>query len=222
MSFLQLAALLRHKNILVPAHDKNFDYFLPCALAHAPIFNPSDPASVINPTKVVDPLCLLFEGGFVPVGVYCGLIAFLCKRSWSIAYNHSRKPRLYRDLAVMTFVPEKCECSVNCIFKVTANHIEITFEECNNEVDLVCPEIRQFINDSLPDVCTQLQYSLDIWQYGTHCRNEKCLSKKLEHEAKVEKQNTRGSCTLTKEIYPLEAKDLYWFSGIILVFITPV
>ena len=213
MSFLQLAALLRHKNILVPAHDKNFDYFLPCALAHAPIFKPLDPGSVINPTKVVDPLCLLFEGGFVPVGVYCGLIAFLCKHSWSIAYDHSRKPRLYRDLAVMTFVPEKCEYSVNCIFKITVNHIEITFEECDNEVDLVCPEIRQFISNSLPDVCTQLQYSRDIWQYGTRCRNRRCQSVKV-HNAKAVKQNTRGSCTLTRETYPLEAKDLYWFSGI--------
>ena len=221
MSFLQLAALLRHKNILVPAHDKNFDYFLPCALAHAPKFDPSN--SKINPTKVVDPLYLLFKGGFVPVGVYCGLIAFLCKHSWSIACDYlSGKPLLYRDLAVMMFVPKKCEYSVNCIFKVTANHIEITFEECDNEVDLVCPEIRQFISDSLPDVCTQLQYSLDIWQYGTRCRNKKCLREKLVHEAKVENQNTRGSCTLTRETYPLEDKDLYWFSGIILVFVTPV
>ena len=217
MSFLQLAALLRHMNILVPAHDTNYDYFLPCALAHAPKFDPSDPTSVINPTKAIDSLYLLFKGGFVPVGVYCGLIGFLCKRSWfRIAYDHSRKPRLYRDLAVMTFEPENCKYSVNCIIKVTANHIEITFEECDNEVDLVCPKIKQFISDSLPDVCTQLQYSHDIWQYGTHCRNKSCLSKKLVHEAKVEKQNTRrGFCTFTKGTYPLEANDLYWFSGIV-------
>ena len=216
MSFLQLAALLQHKNILVPAHDKNFDYFLPCALAHAPKCDPSDPASVINPTKAVNPLYLLFEGGFVPVGVYCGLIAFLCKHSWfRIAYDHSDKPRLYRDLAVMTFELENSKCSVNCIFKVTANHVEITFEECDNEVDLVCLKIKQFISKSLPDVCTQLQYSLDIWQYGTRCRHRKCLSKKVRHIAKVKKQDTRGSCTLIRETYPLEAKDLYWFSGIV-------
>ena len=214
MSFLQLAALLRHMNILVPAHDTNYDYFLPCALAHAPKFDPSDPASVINPTKAIDPLYLMFESGFVPGGVFCGLIGFLCKHSWSIAYDHSRKPRLYRDLAVMTFELETCKFSVNCIIKVTANHIEITFEECDNEIYLVCPEIKQFVSNSLPDVCTQLHYSHNIWQYGTRCRHRKCLSKKV-HIAKVKKQDTRGFCTLTRETYPLETINLYWFSGIV-------
>ena len=107
-----------------------------------------------------------------------------------------------------------CKFSVDCIIKVTANHIEITFEECDNEIYLVWPEIKQFVSNSLPDVCTQLHYSLNIWQYGTRCRQRKCLSKKV-HIAKVKKQDTRGFCTLTRETYPLESIDFYWFSGIV-------
>ncbi len=213
ISFLQLAALLRHMNILVPAHDKNYDYFLPCALAHAPKFDPSDPASVINPTKAVDPICLMFESGFVPGGVYSGLIGFLCKHSWSIAHDHSRKPRLYRDLAVMKFELKACKFSVNCIIQVMATHIEISFENRNEEVHLICPYIKQIISNSLPDVCTQLQYSLSIWQYGTRCRHIDCLSFE-DHIASVNEQDKRGSCTLTSETYPLETgRDLHWFSG---------
>ena len=218
LSFPQLAALLRHMNILVPAHDTNYDYFLPCALVHAPKFDPSDLASVINPTKAVDPLYLLFKGGFVPVGVYCGLIGFLCKHSWSIARDRSRKPRLYRDLAVMKFELETYDCSINCIIQLKANHIEITIEDCDDEVDLVCPYIKQFVTKSMPDVCTQLNYSPSIWHYGTRCRHRKCLSDQ-KHVATVNKQYTKGCCTLTTETYSLKKRDLYWFSGIVLIIV---
>ena len=218
LSFPQLAALLRHMNILVPAHDKNYDYFLPCALAHAPKFDPSDPASVINPTKAVDPLYLLFNGGFVPVGVYCGLIGFLCKHSWSIARDRLRRPRLYRDLAVMKFELVTCDCSINCIIQLKANHIEISIEDCDDEVHFVCPYIKQFVTKSMPDVCTQLNYCPSIWHYGTRCRHRKCISDQ-EHVATVTKQDTKGCCTLTTETYSLKKRDLYWFSGKVLIIV---
>ena len=66
-------ALLEHLYILGPSHDDALgDYFLPCALVHAP-----EPDSSVNS---LDPLCLVFGCRFVPKGFYSSLLAFLCQK----------------------------------------------------------------------------------------------------------------------------------------------
>ena len=83
-------ALLYHLNILGPVHDPDYDYFLPCALVHAP-----DPPSEIN----LDPLLVVFKGGFVPKGVFSALLAYLLREmKWRIQHCN-RSPLLYRNQA---------------------------------------------------------------------------------------------------------------------------
>ena len=99
ISFDQFTALLQHLNILVPAHDGKHDYFLPCALVHAP---------VSQPTNSLHSLALLFNGGFVPKGAYSNLVGSLSKRRWSITCANC-KPQLFRNKVVFSFDHAKWE-----------------------------------------------------------------------------------------------------------------
>ena len=61
ISFRQFTALLSHLNILVSFYDEMIDFFLPCALAHAPESEGKRATPTMN-----DMLLILFNEGFVP------------------------------------------------------------------------------------------------------------------------------------------------------------
>ena len=118
MQFDQFLALLRYLNILGEAHglntgDETFDYFLPCALVHAP--EPESPDTVD-----LNSLLVAFESGFVPKGVFSGLLCFLSNRKFKILRDHNRRPKLFRNQATFEFNED---FSVTVTMKVTAQHL---------------------------------------------------------------------------------------------------
>ena len=169
ISFLQFTALLQHLNILVPAHDKNYDYFLPCALVHVPESHMEEASSSVSS------LLILFDSGFVPKGVFSGLLGFLCKCGWRIAYDNDGNPQLYRNKAVLSFDIKKYKLySVSCIMATTANHIQFSVED-HDEFKIICPYIGQMLAQSMPSVCTQLKYR-NVWKFGVVCTRPICSS----------------------------------------------
>ena len=112
MHFDQFLALLQYLNILGEAHglntgDETFDYFLPCALVHAP--EPESPDSVD-----LNSLLVAFESGFVPKGVFSGLLGFLSNRKFKILRDRkNRRPKLFRDQATFEFNEERFFCNCN-------------------------------------------------------------------------------------------------------------
>ena len=121
ITFIQLTALLSHLNILVPAHDEEFDFFLPCALAHAP--ESADTESAASHYS----LFIIFNKGFVPKGCFSGLLGSLCKEEWRITYADS-KPQLYRDKAILSIEFEESDHSTDCTITATVSNIEFSIQ----------------------------------------------------------------------------------------------
>ena len=203
ISFQQFIALLQHLNILGPAHDEMYDYFLPCALAHAP------PAKEGSQTTSKDSLLASFPGGFVPKGLYSGVLANCCNGGWKIKKNRDRinrtKPLLFRNQATFVFRGH----SVTMAAK--AKHIEF-FVECssaNDDSDVFC-SIRDVVKKSIEDVLESLGYA-NSFKLGFYCSIKEC--EQFEpHFAEITGDTfTEAKCSITEESFELNQKKSIWF-----------
>ena len=203
ISFQQFIALLQHLNILGPAHDEMYDYFLPCALAHAP------PSKGGSQTTSKDSLLASFPGGFVPKGLYSGVLANCCNGGWKIKKNRDHinctKPLLFRNQATFVFR----EHSVTMAAK--AKHLEF-FVECssaNNVSDVFC-SIRDVVKKSIEDVLESLGYA-NVFKLGFYCSIKEC--EQFEpHFAEITGDTfTEAKCSITEEAFELNQKKSIWF-----------
>ena len=167
ISFQQFIALLQHLNILGPAHDEDYDYFLPCALAHAPLFEVSKQVAVDH-----DPLLASFSSGFVPKGAVSGVLVCLSKLGWIIKRGNHRKPLLFRNQA--TFVVNGYSVTVTA----TAKHLEFVLEShsTNDISDEFC-KTRNIIKQAIEDVLVGLRYETNF-MFGFHCSLATCEERK--------------------------------------------
>ena len=205
ITFDQFVALLFHLNILGPAHKTGYDYFLPCALVHVPSSTPT----AINARK-----CLLmsFKSGFVPKGVFSGLLAFLCQRDWIILHDGDGQPRLSRNQA--TLQGESCTVVT---MRADARYIELQLEL--DEEDLVDRSpylpMREELDICMTDVLEILQYE-EEWSIGIYCCHSKC-SKSDFHFAKIVDVKFDGAslqalCSTTEKKYRVpDAMANIWF-----------
>ena len=207
ISFDQFTALLQHLNILVPAHDENYDYVLPCALVHASVSIPTQYVATIFSS-----LFILFESGFVAKGVFSGLLGSLIKRTWSIAYDHSCLPQLFRNKAILSFDLEESDDSVVCAVAASVNVVEISFENCDDDqLKVACPYTREVVTESMIDACCQLHYG-KIWKFGVVCSHRNCVNTP-QHFAEVDLKAKRLKCQLTKLKCRLTEQDMLWFQS---------
>ena len=176
INYTQLMALLSHLNILVLAHDENFDFFLPCALAHAP--ESADTESAASHYS----LFIIFNEGFVPKGCFSGLLGSLCKEGWRITYADS-KPQLYRNKAILLIELEESEHSIDCTITATVSNIEFSIQYQSDNVRL---HIQNIVKRSMQGVCTKLQYD-EMWSFGITCKHPNCASMD-SHFASVDKK----------------------------------
>ena len=206
ISFRQFTALLSHLNILVPSYDEMFDFFLPCALAHAPESEGKRATPTMN-----DMLLILFNEGFVPKGIFCGLLGYLIKKEWEILYDDDMQPHLYRDKAMLSFFHEECDYSIDCVITATATYLEFNFENHFEHTNVLCPYVQQIIRCSMQDVCDKLHYG-NIWSFGVICKHQNCKSADL-HFARVDEMKKEAQCIKTRRKYLIKDKDCYWFSS---------
>ena len=201
--FHKFIALLQHLNILGPAHDEDYDYFLPCALAHAP------PAKEGRQTTSKDSLLASFPGGFVPKGLYSGVLANCCNGGWKIKKIRDRinctKPLLFRNQATFVFRGHSVTMAAN------AKHIEF-FVECSssNDVSDVFCSIRDVVKKSIEDVLESLGYA-NSFKLGFYCCIQEC--EEFEpHFAEITGDTfTEAKCSITEETIELNQKKSVWF-----------
>ena len=198
ITYTQLMALLSHLNILVLAHNEKFDFFLPCALAHAP-----ESADTENAASHYS-LFIIFNEGFVPKGCFSGLLGSLCKEGWRITYADS-KPQLYRDKAILLIELEESEHSIDCTITATASNIEFSIQY---QSDNVCLHIQNIVKSSMQGVCTKLQYD-EMWSFGITCKHPNCESMD-SHFASVDKKEKNAICIKSKRRYKLQGTQVYW------------
>ena len=202
ISFQQFIALLQHLNILGPAHDEMYDYFLPCALAHAP------PAKECSQTTSKNSLLASFPGGFVPKGLYSGVLANCCSGGWKIKKNRFRaRPMLFRNQATFVFRGH----SVTMADK--AKHLEF-FVECSsaNDVSDVFCSIRDVVKKSIQDVLESLGYA-NSFKLGFFCSIQECEQFEPHFAEVTDDTFTKAKCSITEETFELNQKESIWFSS---------
>ena len=198
ITFIQLMALLSHLNILVPAHDGKFDFFLPCALAHAP--ESADTESDASHYS----LSIIFNKGFVPKGCFSGLLGSLCKEGWRITYADS-KPQLYRNKAILLIEHEESDQSIDCTITATVSNIEFSIQY---QSDSVFSHIQNIVKRGMQGVCTKLQYD-EMWSFGITCKHRDCKNMD-SHFASVDKKEKKAICIKSNRRYKLKGTQDYW------------
>ena len=196
-------ALLNYLNILGPVHDPDhdYDYFLPCALVHAP----EPPSSEIP----LDPLLVLFEGGFVPKGIFSALLAYLVRKmKWRVQLR-KEIPLLYRNQA--SFFTGRKGDNGPVTLKVTSEHFEI-----NNNADgtMHCYNIWRNLKEGIINVCKSLRYgkSFCTQTFGFYCSLPEC-EEDGKHIAEVDLEEMEIKCRFTAKIYPVSKERKHWFKG---------
>ena len=199
MSCDSFIALLNKFSILEPSHDPELgDYFFPCALVRAPI---ADPPSEVK----LDPLLVLFKGGFVPRGVFSRLLVFLLREmEWRIQ-RRVGLPLLYRDQA--SFDDGK-DCLIT--LRATAKCLEVSVES-KQASDLTSSlyNIRQIIEIGVFNACKSLLYDQSFCtpKFGFYCNLPECA----RHIAEIDLMNKEIECPLTNRRYPVNTEREYWF-----------
>ena len=195
-------ALLKYLNILGPVHDPDYDYFLPCALVHAP----DDP----DPTEIhSDPLLVLFNGGFVPKGIFSALLAYLVRElEWRIAYRRG-SPLLFRNQASFYTNSKDDNCPIT--LKATNECIEVRNEAvCTAD----CYNICQNLEKGIINVCESLRYdeSFCAQKYGFYCSLPECEQDE-KHCAEADHNEMKIKCPRTRKKYSVSKEREHWFKG---------
>ena len=206
ITYSQFISLLSHLNILVPAHDSNFDFFLPCALVHA---LESNREGAVLTSEL---LFIIFKEGFVPKGIFSGLLGILIKAGWKITYSDDQ-PQLFRNKAVLFFAMKGCKYSIDCTITTTPTYIELKIEKFEQQVELsiLYSFVVNVLKQSLDKVCSILQYG-KVWDFGIICKHVSCNSKGL-HFAKIDEKEQTATCTKSKRSYQFNDGDICWFNS---------
>jgi len=148
----KLVKLLEHVNIIAPiktgSSQTSVEYFMPAALRHATEEELHVKHSSVDPV----PLMIHFKCGFVPVGVFCAMIARLvAQKKWELVvpsgssslYKNKVTFRIYhaQDITLVSR-PKWYEIHVACISESKKTFIDI----CNEVRETVCNTLDQVIS----------------------------------------------------------------------------
>ena len=201
-------ALLQYLYILGPSHDNSLgDYFLPCALVHAP------ESDDISTSTCVDPLLLVFGCGFVPKGFFSSLLAYLCQKGWKIACKSRQKPCLFRNESSF-YVDIQPNPSVKLKLRASTECLEISIQQTEKPPRKFFHEVHKIISEGISNICISLRYdeSVSKPQFGFYCNDQSCSSNDIKHFAVVEEMKVR--CAISNKSTMLEAERNIWFEAI--------
>ena len=212
MSFNQFTALLEHLNILSPAHglkdnvDNKYDHFLPCALRHAE----NIPDLSQNTSITLGPLLVSFASGFVPSGVFGGLLGYFSKVGWIICKDKKQQPLLYWNHATFFLEQEKSTVTL----KKKPEYLEFSIHQTGSASadHNACFNIRNVIDEGIKDTCDKLGYSSSFKNisYGFNCTLCKAQDK---HFASYNRETRHLKCPKSYVSDKLEDEDkrTWWF-----------
>ena len=214
----QFLAFMVHLRLAVPFIDKIGvqKYFIPSVLNHVP-------SSAYEERKTdIAPLCICFQLGHCPQGLFGVLISHLVSPDKSHAFSFDlTEGKIYQDqVSLLVNSPEGID---EISLKIHLSHIEVTMyiEDCaENESNsmtptTVCTTVRSILQDSLQRSLKTLHYDINKLQpmFCLACPNSSCPVKM--HKVESRKKRCFMHCNFSKgkrncEVSP---SGLYWFNG---------
>ena len=212
----QMVALLKHLHIIAPLiYNDELSYLVPCVLPSFPEHWPSDASK----HGIVAPLLVSFKCGFIPIGVFSGLLAYLLQQ----AHKHDlpwtlRQDRCFRTQA--TFYVKHHSDIISLTIKSTPNFIQFSLhqeeaEEGFRKPSDICTTVKGVIEKGLNEVTDVLNYTISKEPtFGFQCTREE----QNPHIAVCTKAQSTGfsrklvcsTCSLQCSI-PSDFQD--WFKG---------
>ena len=214
LTVTQVIALLCYLHILAPLKQDtrgNRDYFLPCALSHAP---KRLEKAQLKGNIILPPLLIGFKCGYTPKGVFGALISYLLQNTqagvkWVLDEEH-----IFRDQA--TFVIGKTGYSL--IITYLPKYLQLDFCEPQSSGDPVdsikySNMIRSCFSTGLKVVCKRLNYTCETEPlFGFYCS---CSSNEKRHPAFfLSKRNTILTCDEhCSKTFEVNDEQRKWFTN---------
>ena len=210
----QFLAFMVHLRLAVPFTDKNQiqKYFIPSVLNHGP-------SSACEKRKTgIAPLCICFQLGHCPQGLFGVLISHLVNPDESHEFSfYLSEDKIYQD-QVSLLISEDFD---EIFLKRHLSHIEVTMylEDCSDtelgsesriiSPPTVCTTVRTILQDCLQLSMKTLHYDINKLQpmFCLPCPKSNCPDKMHE----VKKLFMR--CKFSKRRFEIPSSGLYWFNG---------
>ena len=194
---VQLLKLFTKLLIVSPISEE--DYLMPCLLPA------TEEPSVLSPSSSVPSLLFYFPHS-PPVGVYCGLVAYLLSRAkWKLLFDTSTKSPAKVNRNTVEFevpgdLPGKIILtdSFSTYFQVRIRLPAAIASELYPEV---CPQIREAIIAGLRSASSSLHYNNSVPQEAFFCSGEHSSTDTAAarmHVATVERNRRWTTCTVNR------------------------
>ena len=120
-------------------------YLMPALLLYAE--NPVDNVVPIHGKNELQPLCILFEGGCAPSGLFCSLVASLLRsKDWMLCISDDKPSCCFRNCIAFTY------CIHNVVTVVDLfSHFRIYVQTHLKKIFQICQEIKHIIHTFIRD-----------------------------------------------------------------------
>ena len=218
----QFLAFMVHLRLAVPFKDKNKmqKYFIPSVLNHVP-------SSACEERKTdIAPLCICFELGHCPQGLFCVLISHLVSPEKSHVFSFDlSEDKIYQDQVSVLINSSEDDDEIS--LKRHLSRIEVTMylEGCSDTESesflaprsmtptAVCTTIRSILQECLQLSLKTLHYDIEKLQpmFCLACPISNCPVKM--HEVRFGRKSCFMRCTFSKSKIEVSSFGLYWFNG---------
>jgi len=197
----RLIELLEHHKIVMKlptrsSDPENPEYFMPCALRSASL----DELEQTKLHPLLSPLMVLYDCGFVPLGVFCSLLislAFDNENDWELIDDEC----LYRNM--VQFRVGEAKITLMCEPK----YLKVVLDTTTNKVALICQDVRESLYSKLKEVAADLNYHNSNFEFGFRCS---CELKEI-HQGVVKEQQILRCMKKKERIFSLEKSQRRWF-----------
>ena len=199
--------------LLIVSQISEEEYLMPCLLPA------TEEPSVLSPSSSVPSLLFYFPHS-PPVGMYCGLVAYLLSRAkWKLLFDpRTKSPAKVNRNTVEFEVPGDLPGSIT-LTDSFSSHFQVSIqlpptvasELCRE----VCPQIRESIIAGLRSASSTLHYNNSVPQEAFFCSGEHSSTDTAAarmHVATVERKRRWTTCTVNRRVCSRLTQDhMVWF-----------
>ena len=140
-------------------------YLMPALLPNAD--DPSAKVGEINGKELLPPLCISFDGGCVPSGVFCSLTATLLQlENWELCMNNDKPRCCFRNCVTFSY---QVTTIVTLVDFFSHFSIYMYIPKYSNARKVFPVDIRKIVHESIFIVAKGLQYSTLTIQDAIKC-----------------------------------------------------
>ena len=139
--------LLSRLNIISPLGRSNYDlYLMPALLSNTK--NPDTMIKNIPGKEVIPPLCIRFEVGCAPSGLFCSLVAHLLQsENWELSMNDGIPSCCFHNCVAFEYREETVVTLMDLF-----THFTVYVQTPPNDAPLTCQQIRDKVHISINEV----------------------------------------------------------------------